>query len=194
MTRVIAGTAGGRPLRTPPGQGTRPTSDRVRESLFGSLEARLGGFDGLHVLDLYAGSGALGLEALSRGAASATLVEKDRRAAEVARANVRSLRLPGSASVRPMGVRRFLCDDAARPEEVVAAGGYDLVFCDPPYKLEEDELTADLTALRPLLAPEAVVVVERSSRSADPQWPERFTAAKVRRYGETALHLAVWEP
>ena len=193
MTRIIAGAAGGRPLRTPPGQGTRPTSDRVRESLFAALEVRLGGLAGLHVLDLYAGSGALGLEALSRGAESVVLVEKDRRAADVVRANAASLRLPAPAVVRPMGVRRFLCDPAAVPQAAADAGGFDLVFCDPPYKLDDDELTLDLTALTALLAPGALVVVERSSRSPEPAWPARFDAERTRRYGETSLHLAWWD-
>ena len=194
MTRIIAGAAGGRSLRTPPGQSTRPTSDRVRESLFAALEVRLGGFDGLRVLDLYAGSGALGLEALSRGASSVVLVEKDRRAADVALANARSLRLDGEAVVRPMGVRRFLCDPAAPPADVIEAGGFDLVFSDPPYRLEDDEVAADLAALADLLALDAIVVVERSSRSPEPRWPVGFERQRPRRYGETSLHLAGWAP
>ena len=193
MTRIIAGAAGGRPLRTPPGQGTRPTSDRVRESLFAALEVRLAGFDGLHVLDLYAGSGALGLEALSRGADSVTLVEKDRRAADVVRLNARALKLAAPSAVRPMGVRRFLCDPTAMPPVVSDAGGFDLVFCDPPYRLDDDELALDLAALTGLLAPDALVVVERSSRSPEPRWPSGFVVERTRRYGETALHLAGWE-
>ena len=108
MTRVIAGTAGGRRLAVPPGNGTRPTSDRAREGLFSSWQSLLGTFDGVRVADLYAGSGAVGLEALSRGAAHALLVESDARAARTIRDNVRALGLPG-AEVR-----------AGKAEQIVA--------------------------------------------------------------------------
>jgi 16S rRNA (guanine966-N2)-methyltransferase len=182
MTRVIAGTAGGRTLRTPPGSGTRPTSERVREALFSALEAR-GSIRGAQVLDLYAGSGALGLEAASRGAAGVVLVESDRRAADVAARNVRGLGLTGVRVAR-QNVASFLAD---RP-----AARYDLVLLDPPYGLPEDALTADLVRLADhWLADGAVVVVERSTRSPEPGWPEGLApTGKPRRYGETTLWLA----
>ena len=120
-------------------------------------------------------------------------MEKDRRAADVVRANARALQLGAPAVVRPMGVRRFLCDPAAMPPAVSDAGGFDLVFCDPPYRLDDDELALDLAALAALLAPEALVVVERSSRSPEPRWPAGLEPERSRRYGETALHLAGWE-
>ncbi|MBF6214384.1 16S rRNA (guanine(966)-N(2))-methyltransferase RsmD [Nocardia puris] len=185
MTRIVAGTAGGRRLRVPPA-GTRPTSDRVREALFSALDARLD-FDGARVLDLYAGSGALGLEALSRGAASALLVESDRKAAAVVRGNIADLALPG-AELRVGAVAAVLARGGA--------GEFDLVFSDPPYDLATDAVTADVRALAEhgWLRPGAVVVVERSARSAEIDWPAGFVPAKARRYGETRLELAEHEP
>ena len=154
MTRIIAGSAGGRRLDTPPGAGTRPTSDRVREALFSRLE-HLGAMLGADVLDLYAGSGALGLEAFSRGAASATFVEVDRRVATVIRTNVRNL---GFSPVRVVtqAVEKFL----EGPPSVKAA----LVLMDPPYSVSEEQLrqAIDLLVEREWLAERALVVVERS--------------------------------
>ena len=179
MTRIIAGTAGGRTLKVPPGSGTRPTSDRVREALFSSLEAR-DALRGATVLDLYAGSGALGLEAASRGAARVVLVESDRRAAALIESNARSLGLRGEVVARP--VRSFL----AGPAEA-----FDLVVLDPPYPLAEEELAADLAALADgWLSEDALVVVERSSRSPEPTWPEGLERTSRKAYGETTLWLA----
>ena len=180
MTRIVAGSAGGRPLKVPPGAGTRPTSDRVREALFSRLES-LGALDGARVLDLYAGSGALGLEALSRGAASAVLVEAAPRAAAVARANAAALGLPG-AHVVAAKVERYLPG--------APAAGFDLVLVDPPYALPEDDLAAVLVALAPALDPGALVVVERSARGPEPSWPPGWRREDSRRYGETALWFA----
>src|SRR4051812_37903491 len=137
MTRIIGGSAGGRRLRTPPGDATRPTSDRVREALFSALESQLGSFAGLRVLDLYAGSGAIGLEAASRGAAAVTAVESDRRTAGLVSANAREVGLAVEVIAQP--VARVL---AAPPR-----AAYDVVFSDPPYPLSEEELAADLAAL-----------------------------------------------
>ncbi|MDP3969605.1 MAG: 16S rRNA (guanine(966)-N(2))-methyltransferase RsmD [Nocardioides sp.] len=180
MTRIIGGTAGGRRLRTPPGSTTRPTSDRVREALFSALEASLGGWEGLRVLDLYAGTGAVGLEALSRGAAVATFVEHDRRAAQVLRQNVASLALPGGEVV---------VGSVSRVVGVPAREPYDLVFADPPYPLAEDDLAGVLAALvtGAWLAPDAVVVVERSGRSPAPRLPEGIAPDRRKDYGETSL-------
>ena len=180
MTRIIAGSAGGRTLRTPKGAATRPTSDRVREALFSALAAR-DILQGARVLDLYAGSGALGLEALSRGAERAVLVESDRRTATLIQANARSLELAG-AQVQARSVLEVL-----RGEPDAA---YDLALLDPPYPLGEEELADTLTALAPWLADGALVVVERSSRSPEPRWPGGWVAERVRRYGETAIWLA----
>lgn len=181
MTRIVAGTAGGRRLRVPP-SGTRPTSDRVREALFSALAARLD-FDGVRVLDLYAGSGAFALEALSRGAAAALLVESDRRAAAVIRGNIADLGLPG-ADLRVGAVAAVLATPPPRP--------FHLVFADPPYELGTDAVEADLRALaaQRWLAPDAVTVVERSVRSPEIDWPAAYSAEKPRRYGETRLEWA----
>ena len=181
MTRIIAGTAGGRALSTPSGRATRPTSDRVREALFSALEAR-GALAGARVMDLYAGSGALGLESASRGASEVTLVESDRGAASVVRDNARRLGL--QVTVLPMTVSSAL-GGGAHP--------LDLVFLDPPYDLSEEALAADLAALveRDWLADDALVVVERSKRSAEPVWPDGLVPERVKKYGETVLWYAV---
>ncbi|WP_322095802.1 16S rRNA (guanine(966)-N(2))-methyltransferase RsmD [Phycicoccus flavus] len=184
MTRVVAGVAGGRTLRTPPGSGTRPTSERVREALFSALDAR-DAVAGARVLDLYAGSGALGLEALSRGARSVVLVESDRRAAAVVTANVRTLGLPG-ARVVAAPVAAVLAPDPG-PDDPA-----DLVLLDPPYDVGEEMLAAVLRRLAAgWAAPGALVVVERSSRSPEPAWPGGLErTGRPRRYGETTLWLA----
>ena len=140
MTRIISGSVGGRRLATPPGAGTRPTSDRVREALFSRLE-HLEFLDGATVLDLYAGSGALALEALSRGAAAALLVDADRTAASVARGNARDLGFAGRVQVRAEPAERVLQVAPAEPGQRAR-----LVFIDPHYELAEDRL-ADVLAL-----------------------------------------------
>jgi 16S rRNA (guanine966-N2)-methyltransferase len=178
VTRIVAGEVGGRRLAVPPGDRTRPTSDRAREALFGSLSALLE-LTGARVLDLYAGSGAVGLEAVSRGAAAALLVDSDARAAATATANAAALGLAGRATVRRDRVERVLAGPPAP---------YDLVFADPPYALAGDELDRILDRLAEgWLAPDAVVVVERSSRGRGPRWPGRVEALRQRRYGEGTL-------
>ncbi|MEO7079819.1 16S rRNA (guanine(966)-N(2))-methyltransferase RsmD [Rhodococcus sp. BP22] len=181
MTRIVAGIAGGRTLKVPP-RGTRPTSDRVREALFSSLDSRLD-LDGAAVLDLYAGSGALGLEALSRGASTVVMVESDARAAEVIRGNAAGIGLPG-ASVRCAPVSAVLASQADRP--------YDLVLADPPYAIADSAVAQMLVELltNGWLAPESLVVLERSSRSAETTWPEGLVAEKVKKYGETRIEIA----
>ena len=181
MTRIVAGTAGGRRLQVP-AKGTRPTSERVREALFSHLD-HLGYTDGTRVLDLYAGSGALGLEALSRGAAQAVLVESARAAVAACRANAASSQLADRVQIRPVPVRRYL---AGPPP----AAPFDLVLCDPPYAAEDtDEVLAALT-VQGWLAGDALVAVERDARSAPPVWPASWQEQPTRRYGETAIHLA----
>jgi 16S rRNA (guanine966-N2)-methyltransferase len=178
--RVVAGVAGGRRLAVPP-RGTRPTSDRVREALFAALEHDPG-LDGANVLDLCAGSGALGLEALSRGSAHALFVESDRRAAGVLRRNVDSIGLPG-AVVRVAPAGTVLAGPAER--------AYDLVLVDPPYDVPDAEVAGWLVAAAAhgWLAAGAVVVVERSARGAPFPWPPPLRALRERRYGETTLFL-----
>lgn len=180
MTRLVGGSAGGRRLRTPSGAATRPTTDRVREALFSSLESSLGGLDGLRVLDLYAGSGALGLEALSRGAAALTAVEHDRRTARLVEANAREVGLgPVEVLARPVG--RAL---AAPPR-----AAYDLVLADPPYDVAEADV-ADVLALlvqQGWIAPGGTLVLERSARSPEPAWPAGLEPERRKAYGETAL-------
>jgi 16S rRNA (guanine966-N2)-methyltransferase len=174
VTRIIAGVAGGRRLDVPAGRGTRPTSDRVREALFSSL----GDLDSARVLDLYAGSGAFGLEALSRGAAHALLVESAPAALAVLRANVSALQLPGAA-IAPTRVERLL---AVPPDQ----GPYDVVLLDPPYADPVDPVLSRLVD-GGWLAPGAQVVVERGLRSSPPAWPPGLLALRSRRYGQTCL-------
>jgi len=179
VVRIVAGVAGGRRLAVPP-HGTRPTSDRVREAVFSALEARRD-LDGARVLDLYAGSGALGLEALSRGAAHVRFVESDRRAAAVLRRNVETLGIPG-AEVMAADVMLVLRGDPGRP--------YDVVLADPPYGLGEAALTGVLSALvgRGWLAPAALLMVERPAKAPTPTWPDGVFALTYRRYGDTAVY------
>jgi len=177
--RIVAGLAGGRRLASP-GDGTRPTSDRVREAMFSSLDASID-LAGVRVLDLFAGTGAVGLEALSRGAVAAVLVEQDRSALGVLRRNVATVGLPG-ALVVASPVARFL---SGRPESP-----FGFVFADPPYGLGDAELGGILRRLAEAgwLADAAVVVVERSARSAPPTDPEGLlTPLAERRYGDTVL-------
>lgn len=183
MTRIIAGTAGGQRLQAPAGLATRPTSDRVREALFSRLEHD-GLLDATRVLDLYAGSGALGLEALSRGARSAVLVEQGQAAARAIRRNIASTGL-GDGQVLTDRVERVL----ARP---IVGAAFDLVLADPPYLLGEAELTQVLHQLVAgrWLAADAVVVVERSTRTPEPTWPRGLEPYDDRRYGETRVWFA----
>lgn len=182
MTRIIAGRFGGRTIATPRGAATRPTTDRVREALFSRIEALLD-LDGVRVLDLYAGSGALGLEALSRGAAHLLAVEKHRATAALVGRNARDLGVAEAVDVRTAAVERVLRDGGEPP--------FDLVLADPPYPLTEEDLTEVLTLLVTggWLAADALVVVERSARSPEPGWPEGLSALGSRSYGETAVHL-----
>ena len=188
MTRVIAGQAGGRRLAVPPGTTTRPTSDRAREGLFASLLSELGTFDGARVLDLYAGSGAIGLEALSRGAGRVLLVESDARAAAVIKANVKALGLAG-ATVAVDRVERLLArPPAGHQDQDQDQDRFDLVIADPPYALADDAVTRVLTLLQgSWLADGALVVIERATRSGPVDWTPGFLPGKSRRYGEATF-------
>ncbi|PWD49408.1 16S rRNA (guanine(966)-N(2))-methyltransferase RsmD [Serinibacter arcticus] len=182
MARIIAGSHGGRTIAVP-AKGTRPTTDRVREALFGRLDHH-DLLDGAHVLDLYAGSGALGLEAASRGAERVVLVEAARTAAQVCRDNVASLGLRDVVTVVDRKAESYLAHPAA------PSAPFTLAFVDPPYDLGESELAAVLEALVDhLSSDDAVVVVERSSRSPEPVLPPGLALWETRKYGETALHL-----
>ena len=184
MARVIAGEAGGRRLAVPDGRDTRPTSDRAREGLFATIVSLTGSLAGARVLDLYAGSGAVGLEALSRGAEHVLLVESGSRAARVIRDNIEAIGLAG-AEVLTDRTERVL---AKNPD----SGPYDVVFADPPYALAGDEVSAMLNALvkQGWLAPGALVIVERATRSGPVSWPAGLEPDRARRYGEATFWYA----
>jgi 16S rRNA (guanine966-N2)-methyltransferase len=185
VTRVIAGALGGRRIAVPP-SGTRPTSERVREALFSSLEASLG-MAGLYVLDLCAGSGALGIEALSRGADQALFVESDRRAANVLRRNLTDLGLDKVGVLRTAPAASVLAAPADRT--------YDLVLADPPYDVPDSEVSGWLAAAanNGWLAEGVTVVVERrhDRRRRAFEWPTPLCGLRERRYGDTVLHVGV---
>lgn len=186
MTRIISGTAGGRRLATRPGSGTRPTSDRVREALFSRLAHRDLIADAV-VLDLYAGSGALGLECASRGASRVLLVESNAKAAAVIRANATVVGHP-DVVVRAETVERALAGGPGADGRWRAH----LVLIDPPYDVSQEALARVLDALvsEQWLAEDAFVVVERSSRSPQPLWPEGLGLSGEKRYGETTMWFA----
>lgn len=179
MTRIIGGVAGSLKLGSP-AKVTRPTSDRVRESIFNRLDAR-GLIEGASVLDLYAGTGALGLEAISRGAASLVMVEKDSKAAAICSANAKlflKLNL-GSTSVVTQPVSSFLQQSQST---------FDLVFIDPPYELSNAELEKNLADLTKLLNQDATVVLERSSRDSMVELPEGWALDDEKNYGDTTVY------
>ena len=217
VARVIAGEAGGRRLAVPVGRDIRPTSDRAREGLFATISSIVGSLAGSRVLDLYAGSGAVGLEALSRGAAHVLLVESSARAGRVIRENIEALGLPG-AEVIVDRVERVLARGPRTPGAPEASGAsgpppgapgatavprapgpsrpppgvdarYDVVFADPPYALPGEQVSGMLSALadRAWLAPGALVIVERATRSGPVRWPACYVADRARRYGEATF-------
>ena len=184
MSRIISGAAGGVRLASVPGDNTRPTTDRVKESLFSKLES----YDiirGARVLDAFGGSGALGCEALSRGAASVTLLDTYPKAVAVIRKNVaaveKAMGRTGSSSTRVQ-------QSQALTYVKSASGPWDLVFVDPPYAMPNEQVSELLEALTPKLAEGAVVVVERSSRDAEPVWGEGLYCFSTRQHGETVLY------
>ncbi|WP_028709421.1 16S rRNA (guanine(966)-N(2))-methyltransferase RsmD [Propionicicella superfundia] len=193
MTRIIAGSRGGRRLATPSHARTRPTTDRVREAVFSAIAdffdrgglAAEDSLTGLSFCDLYAGSGAVGLEAASRGAAPVLLVERDRATAAVARSNAAALGL--AAAVRVAPVERIV---AAVPPEP-----FRIVWLDPPYDMPSERVGDVLATLCEArwLAPDPLVVVERSGRSDPVPWPRPLPIRWKRRYGETAVYYAAEE-
>ncbi|MFW0790204.1 16S rRNA (guanine(966)-N(2))-methyltransferase RsmD [Gordonia sp. CPCC 205333] len=179
MTRIIAGNLGGRRL-TVGGEQTRPTSDRVREALFSMLEARIELVDAA-VLDLYAGSGALGLEALSRGAAHTVFVESDRKAVAAIRANIGTCGVGDRTTLDTRSVLDFL--SGSRPR-------FDLILADPPYGIDDDELTRTLIGLADLLAVDGLLVLERGKRSPQTRWPSGLAPIVAKNYGDTRVEVA----
>lgn len=181
MSRIIAGLAGSVKLKTA-AKATRPTSDRVKESVFAKLES-LDVLENAKVLDLYSGTAALGLEAASRGAKEVVLVERDKAALEVIRANVEQISKSletTQISIQPIDVAKYLA---------TSKGAFDLVFVDPPYDLEASKLKVVLELLGPLLSPEGLVLVERSSRESMFELPAPWELLETKTYGDTAVHF-----
>jgi 16S rRNA (guanine966-N2)-methyltransferase len=181
MTRIIAGSAGGRRIRTPPGDRTRPTSDRVREALFSALESELDTLVGARLADVYAGSGAVGLEACSRGADHVTFIERAAAVSALIRTNAREL---GFSSVT------VVCAAAGTATARPPAGPpHDVAFLDPPYSTVAEELGGVLTNMRTSgwLVQGAIVVIERAHRTGEWGWPAEFVPLRSKRYGDTVL-------
>jgi len=179
VTRIVAGSLGGRRIAVP-ARGTRPTSERVREAMFSAIGSRID-LAGARVLDCYAGSGALGIEALSRGAAYALFVESDRRAAAVLAENLGSLGVGADAAVRTSTVESFAAGTADEP--------FDLLVADPPYALPAESLHAVLAALagNGWLADGALLAIERPARAGELIWPDGVEPITTRRYGDTVV-------
>ena len=185
MNRIISGEARGRKIKVPP-EGTRPTSDRAREGLFSSLQVRFGFVD-MNVLDLFAGSGALGLEAASRGAAEVVLVENNPEAVRVIEYNAGVVGHP-NVTIEPVKASTYL---ARAPRN-----HFDIVLADPPYELADEAVAEMVEALKPVLHDGAVVVVERHRESPETDWPKEFTPTgqklKKRLYGIARMDMAVY--
>jgi len=185
MTRIIGGVAGSRKLESP-AKATRPTSDRIRESVFSMLDAR-DLLEDAKVLDLYAGTGALALEAISRGAVVAHMVERDGKAAAVCVANsrvVQKVMVEELAEVETKVINKAVASYLSAPADT----GYTLVFIDPPYEVSNEEVTENLKALHPIIKKGAVLVVERSSRTPKFEVPEGFEQGEEKHYGDTAIY------
>ncbi|MFM5903493.1 MAG: 16S rRNA (guanine(966)-N(2))-methyltransferase RsmD [Microbacteriaceae bacterium] len=180
MTRIIGGIAGSLKL-VPPAKSTRPTADRIRESIFNRLDAR-GLIDGAKVLDLYAGTGALGLEAISRGAARLVMVEKDVKAAKVCQSNAALLAKNdvGEMLVVNQPVQSFLASGSSR-------GVFDLVFIDPPYEISNEEISKNLEGVLAIITDDSVIMVERSSRTGVPDWPNELALDDHKTFGDTSV-------
>jgi 16S rRNA (guanine966-N2)-methyltransferase len=177
MTRIVAGVAGGRRIVVPRGRGTRPTAERTREGLFSTLESLHRTMSGLAFLDLYAGSGAVGLEAASRGATTTVLVDCDPTALAALRSNVEALGVAGVDVV---------ADRVDRLLATAARQAFHVVFVDPPYRDQVDPVLQQLVS-NGWVDSEGTVVVERATRSASPQWPAGWAEDRVRRYGDSTL-------
>ncbi len=186
--RIVAGEFRGRRLTAPKGDATRPTTDRVREALFSTLASIAGpSLGGGVVLDAFAGSGALGLEALSRGCASAVFAEKDRHALSALRRNIAELNVGDRTTVLPV-------DAFSLGTRTAASEPFALILLDPPYTLDQTKVSDLLESLasRGLLTADAVVSWEHASGVHAP-WPKGFTPVKQKRYGTTEVDVAIWE-
>ena len=185
--RIIAGLAKGRSIDAV-ASSTRPTSDRAREALFSTLTSEFGEFDGLYILDLYAGTGAIALEALSRGAAIVHAVEKDDAAAKAITSNYENMRsapCPGTFHLYSMSVHRFLQEKAAHP--------YHFIYIDPPYEVDDIDVIETLIQLRDggYLHPQALIAIERNSRVKEISWPEGLEEVREKKYGQATIFYGV---
>ena len=185
--RIIAGLAKGRTIDAV-ASSTRPTSDRAREALFSTLTSEFGEFDGLHILDLYAGTGAIALEALSRGAALVHAVEKDDSAAKAITSNwenLKSASCPGIFHLYSMNVHRFLEDKAAQP--------YHFIYIDPPYEVDDVDVIETLIQLRDggFIDQQALIAIERNSRVKEISWPEGLDEIRQKKYGQATIFYGV---
>ena len=185
--RIVAGLAKGRSISAV-ATSTRPTSDRAREALFSTLASEFGDFEGLHILDLYSGTGAIALESLSRGAAVVHAVERDEQAQKAIAANfenIKSAQCPGSFHVFGMSVNRFLLDKAAIK--------YHFIYIDPPYEVEEIDVIETLIQLREgeFLHPQALIAVERNSRVKEISWPDGYQPLREKNYGQATIFYGV---
>ena len=185
--RIIAGLAKGRTIDAV-SSSTRPTSDRAREALFSTLASEFGDFEDLHVLDLYAGTGAIALEALSRGAAIVHAVEKDDAAAKAITSNHENLKTahcPGIFHLYAMSVHRFLQDKAAQP--------YHFIYIDPPYDVDDLDVVENLIQLRDggYLHPQALIAIERNSRVKEISWPDGMEALREKNYGQATIFYGI---
>lgn len=191
MSRIIAGAAGGQPLKSVPGDATRPTTDRVKEALFSRMES-WDIISGARVLDLFAGSGSLGIETASRGARQVVLVEKAPKAVAVCQANAALVNkvLKATTVLVQRGSVDSVLDSYINSQTGEPSKTFDVVLLDPPYPLSEEELTATMEKISKILAEDATVIVERSSRSPEPVWPENLTKFADKKYGETHLWFA----
>jgi 16S rRNA (guanine966-N2)-methyltransferase len=185
--RIIAGAAKGRPISAVASL-TRPTSDRAREALFSSLASEFGELDGLRVLDLYAGTGAIALEALSRGAAIVHAVEKDEAAAKAISSNydsIKSSQFAGIFHLYSMGAHRFLGDKAQFQ--------YHFIYIDPPYDVDDIDIVETLVQLREngYLHPDALIAIERNSRTREISWPYGYEEIRVKNYGQARIFYGI---
>ena len=183
MMRIIAGVAKGRTLSSV-AHATRPTSDRAREALFSTLTSEFLHFDGLQILDLFSGTGAIALEALSRGAAIVHAVEKDESASHVINENyelVKQSKPVGEFHLYSMSVQKFL-------SEQITDIKYHIVYIDPPYDFPDKEIEKILIDLLPHLDPIALIAVERDSKSPATQWPDGYVAQREKNYGQASIY------